>query len=49
MRLGFDHRVLDGAPAAAALVGLEAALLGVILDEVKSLARDVPPLPRLAA
>jgi hypothetical protein len=49
MRLGFDHRVIDGAPAADALVGLEAALLGVILDEVKSLARDVPPLTKMAA
>lgn len=37
LRLNFDHRVLDGAPAADALAGLEAVLLGEILDEVKSL------------
>jgi hypothetical protein len=43
VRLAFDHRVLDGAPAAEALGSLEATLLGEILDEVKSIARDGPP------
>jgi len=33
MRLSFDHRVLDGCTAAAALADLEAVLLGEILDE----------------
>lgn len=44
MRLTFDHRVLDGAEAARALVALEATLRGVILDEVRQLAAS-----RLAA
>ena len=35
MRLTFDHRVLDGAAAARALVALEKALRGPILDEVR--------------
>jgi hypothetical protein len=37
MRLSFDHRVLDGATAAQALVDLEAVLLREILDEVRGL------------
>jgi pyruvate/2-oxoglutarate dehydrogenase complex dihydrolipoamide acyltransferase (E2) component len=37
MRLSFDHRVLDGATAAQALVDLEAVLLHEILDEVRGL------------
>ncbi len=46
VRLAFDHRVMDGAPAADALAGLEAVLLGEILAEVKSLAGPVVlPLP----
>jgi hypothetical protein len=36
MRLTFDHRVLDGATAARALVALEDVLRGPILAEVKS-------------
>ena len=42
MRFTFDHRVLDGAPAAETLAEVEATLLGEILDEVKSLSR--PPI-----
>lgn len=38
VRLAIDHRVLDGVPAAEALVSLEATLLGEILEEVKGLA-----------
>jgi hypothetical protein len=38
MRLTFDHRVLDGAEAARALVALEKTLNGVILDELRQLA-----------
>ncbi len=46
VRYAFDHRVLDGAPAAEALAALEATLLGEILDEVKALARpDTLPMP----
>jgi hypothetical protein len=37
MRLSFDHRVLDGATAAQALVDMETALCHEILDEVRSL------------
>jgi hypothetical protein len=33
MRLSFDHRVLDGSSAAAALADLEGVLLGEILQE----------------
>jgi hypothetical protein len=44
MRLSFDHRVLDGATAAQALVDLESVLLHEILDEVRGL-----PAARLAA
>ena len=44
MRLSFDHRVLDGATAAQALVDLESVLKREILDEVRSL-----PAARLAA
>ncbi|MGL4462874.1 MAG: hypothetical protein ACRC1K_12050, partial [Planctomycetia bacterium] len=33
MRLSFDHRVLDGSTAAAAIADLEAVLLDEILDE----------------
>jgi len=51
MRLNFDHRVLDGAPAAQALALLETTLLGEILDEVKvrAAAGTLPMLGRLAA
>jgi hypothetical protein len=45
MRLNFDHRVLDGAPAAQALALLETTLLGEILCEVKARATPL----RLAA
>ncbi|MGI8977737.1 MAG: hypothetical protein ACR2FY_00780 [Pirellulaceae bacterium] len=44
MRLTFDHRVLDGAEAARALVALEKTLCGAILAEVRQLA-----VPRKAA
>ena len=44
MRLTFDHRVLDGAEAARALVALEKTLTGAILAEVRQLAA-----PRKAA
>jgi hypothetical protein len=37
MRLSFDHRVLDGAAAAQALVDLEGVLLNEILDELRSM------------
>jgi hypothetical protein len=39
MRLAFDHRVLDGATAAETLAHLEGALLGEILDEVRTLGK----------
>ena len=46
MRYAFDHRVLDGAPAAEALTSLETTLLGEILDEVRSIRQaDVLPMP----
>lgn len=41
LRLGFDHRVLDGMAAARGLAETEAALHGEILAELRSLA---PPL-----
>lgn len=44
LRLTFDHRVLDGATAARALVELEDVLHGHILDELRQAAA-----PRLAA
>jgi hypothetical protein len=37
VRLHFDHRVLDGMPAARALAELEAELNGPIVDELRSL------------
>ena len=37
VRLHFDHRVLDGMPAARALAELEAELNGPILAELRSL------------
>ncbi len=37
VRIIYDHRVLDGATVARTLAALEAALLGPILDEVRSL------------
>ena len=40
VRYAFDHRVLDGIPAADALAKLERALLGEILAEVTSLAHQ---------
>ena len=43
VRFTFDHRVMDGAPAAAALVDLENTLLGEVVDEVRSMG----PGPRL--
>jgi len=49
MRLNFDHRVLDGAPAAQALALLETTLLGEILDEVVSRAPSITMPIRLAA
>jgi hypothetical protein len=39
MRLTFDHRVLDGAAAARALVELEGILLTDVLRELQSLAQ----------
>jgi hypothetical protein len=39
VRFSFDHRVLDGAIAAQALVDLEAVLLGEILDEVRNMTK----------
>lgn len=38
LRLVFDHRVMDGAPAARALVETEAALRGEVLAELRALA-----------
>ncbi|MBI1831589.1 MAG: hypothetical protein HYR84_09090 [Planctomycetes bacterium] len=50
VRLTFDHRVLDGAPAAEGLAALESTMLGAILDEVKSMANRSPVFaPKLAA
>lgn len=49
VRLSFDHRVLDGADAADALVALEKALLGEVLAEVRGLdAAPIIPLSRAA-
>ena len=48
VRLSFDHRVLDGAPAAEALPSLERTLLGEILDEVRSMSPTIVA-PKLAA
>jgi hypothetical protein len=48
VRLAFDHRVIDGAPAAEALAHLERTLLGEILEEVHSLG-TFHAKPRLAA
>jgi hypothetical protein len=39
VRLIYDHRVIDGAPAARALADLERVLLGQILNEVRYLQR----------
>lgn len=41
VRLAFDHRVLDGATAARALVEAENALRGEVLSELRSLARPL--------
>lgn len=38
LRVFFDHRVTDGAPVARALVAMEEALRGSILDELRALA-----------
>ena len=38
VRLHFDHRVLDGGPAARALADVEAALRGPILSELRQMA-----------
>jgi hypothetical protein len=46
MRLGFDHRVIDGVPGAQTLMQLESVLLGEILEEVRGMAR--PNLPHAA-
>lgn len=48
VRLAFDHRVLDGAPAADALVNLEHVLLGEILAEVESMSSYTTPEKRAA-
>jgi hypothetical protein len=48
VRLAFDHRVLDGALAAEALLQLETVLLGQILDEVRALANPGRQLPLAA-
>lgn len=42
VRLSYDHRVLDGAVAARALVRLESVLRSRISEELLSLATDVP-------
>ncbi|MBM3993271.1 MAG: hypothetical protein FJ303_03810 [Planctomycetes bacterium] len=44
VRITFDHRVLDGAPAAEALASLESVMLGQILDEVRAIAKAQPPV-----
>lgn len=46
MRLAFDHRVLDGAFAAATLAQLETTLLGALLAEVQTMA--APTMRRAA-
>jgi len=43
VRLAFDHRVLDGAPAARALRALEAALTGDLVAEVRAFNADPGP------
>jgi len=48
VRLAFDHRVLDGALAAESLLHLEVALLGEILDEVRSQGNSSQPTRRAA-
>jgi hypothetical protein len=48
VRLAFDHRVLDGAQAAEALLHLEGTLLGAILDEVRALAKSSQPIREAA-
>lgn len=46
VRFAFDHRVLDGAPAADALAEIESVLHNEILAEVKSMGRPVIlPIP----
>jgi hypothetical protein len=42
VRLVYDHRVLDGAPIARALVALEATLHGPIRAELLEIARHAP-------
>ena len=37
VRLSFDHRVLDGAPAARALTDLEGVLLNEVLAELRGM------------
>jgi hypothetical protein len=51
VRLAIDHRVLDGASGADALVSLEQTLLGEILDEVTSLGQPpvIPLIEKQAA
>lgn len=40
MRLTFDHRVIDGAPAARALADMEEVLHGAILTELRPMSRS---------
>lgn len=50
VRFAFDHRVLDGAPAADALASLEQTLLGEILNEVELMGRSpILPMPEKRA
>jgi hypothetical protein len=51
VRFTFDHRVLDGVPAAEVMVALEGVLLGEILAEVKGMAPAIllPGPGRMAA
>ena len=49
VRLHFDHRVLDGAPVARALVELEQVLNGEIAAELRAMASPVPRLGTVKA
>lgn len=49
VRIAYDHRVFDGAPAARAMTALEEALLGPILEELESAAPTLTAVPDLSA
>jgi len=49
VRLTYDHRVLDGANVARAMVALEEVLRGEILDELRTLSAQASAAPALPA